>query len=134
MKRLREARQRFLEIDTRFGQLGPRGIFQSLDGAGLLHHRVNGHDNVRSAMSEPPADGRARIRGEAIRRLAKEPAGWRCDWQYIVNSTNRRMLDLSNPFATEESWTQSTEHDGPLGADRLHILSYLETLRRRAER
>ena len=42
------------------------------------------------------------------------------------------MLDLSNPFASDESWSTSTEHDVALPPDRLRVLNYLEHLRRRA--
>jgi len=132
LKKLLNARQRFHEIDTRFGQLGPKGIFQSLDAAGVLNHRINNDENNPTAMSEPPAMGRARIRGQAIRRLAAERAAWRCDWQYIIHSSDGRMLDLSNPFATEETWSSSMEHDPALPPDRLRVLAYLEHLRRRA--
>jgi proteasome accessory factor A len=39
-------REKFFEIDTRFGQLGPKGIFHTLDQAGVLNHRVSGVDNI----------------------------------------------------------------------------------------
>ena len=64
LQKLLNARQRFFEIDTRFGQLGPKGIFQSLDAAGVLNHRINNDESNSTAMSEPPATGRARIRGQ----------------------------------------------------------------------
>jgi hypothetical protein len=65
-----DSRQKFFEIDTRFGQLGAKGIFETLDRAGVLNHHVEGVDNIDQAMTEPPVNGRARIRGEVIRRLA----------------------------------------------------------------
>lgn len=95
--------QRFFEIDTRFGQVGPKGIFDQLDGAGVLNHRVSGVDNIEQAVTEPPATGRARIRGQAIQRLAGAGDS-RCDWQSIVNFQERQILDLSDPFCREESW------------------------------
>ena len=59
-------RTRLFEIDTRFGQLGLKGIFETLDAAGVLNHRVNGVDNIEHAMIEPPASGRANVsRGQA---------------------------------------------------------------------
>ena len=132
LKQLLDARQRLFEIDTRFGQLGSKGIFQSLDSAGVLNHRVGSVDNVVGALSEPPSAGRAHIRGEAIRRLAAERGSWRCDWQCIIHSTDGRMLDLSNPFATEESWNKCTELEADPHGERLRFLRYLETRRRRA--
>ncbi|MGD0786796.1 MAG: proteasome accessory factor PafA2 family protein [Terracidiphilus sp.] len=97
------SRQKFFEIDTRFGQLGVKGIFETLDRAGVLNHRVAGVDAIDRAMTEPPASGRARIRGEVVRRLASS-ANVRCDWESVVNFGDGQILDLSDPFAGEESW------------------------------
>ncbi|MGA9567718.1 MAG: proteasome accessory factor PafA2 family protein [Candidatus Korobacteraceae bacterium] len=132
LKQLLDARRRFFEIDTRFGQLGPKGIFHSLDSAGVLRHRVNGIDNAECARSEPPFAGRARVRGQAVRRLSSEPGAWRCDWQYIVNSTDGRMLDLSNPFASEEAWSKCSEVEADTHRNRFRLLSYLDSVTRRA--
>jgi hypothetical protein len=92
------------EIDTRFGQLGDKGIFQSLDRAGLLTHHMPGVDNIEHAIHNPPAIGRARIRGEAVRRLAGQNGRAQCDWQFVWDKHLSRVLDLSDPFATEERW------------------------------
>jgi hypothetical protein len=70
LKTVLDGRQKLFEIDTRFGQLGPKGIFEALDAAGVLNHRVSGVDNIEQAVIEPPATGRARIRGRVIQRLA----------------------------------------------------------------
>ena len=103
VRTLLNSREKFFEIDTRFGQLGPKGIFEMLDRGGVLNHRVSGVDRVEQAMTEPPASGRARVRGEVIRRLAGG-GGARCDWQSVVNHGQGLVLDLSDPFASEESW------------------------------
>jgi hypothetical protein len=102
-KPLLRSRQKFYEIDTRFGQLGPQGIFEALDLAGVLNHRVSGVDNIEHAMAEPPATGRAGVRGQVIRRLAGAGKA-QCDWQRIVNFQEKQMLDLSDPFTHKESW------------------------------
>lgn len=47
-------RPEFLEINVRFGQLGPRGVFTMLDDADILDHRVIGVDNIEHAMLNPP--------------------------------------------------------------------------------
>jgi hypothetical protein len=96
-------RLKFLEIDTRFGQLGPKGIFETLDLADALNHRVSGVDNIEQAMTEPPPSGRARIRGQVIQRLAGAGHA-QCDWQSIVDRQQAQVLDLSDPFTSEESW------------------------------
>jgi len=68
---LMSSREKFFEIDTRFGQLGPKGIFHTLDQAGVLNHRVGGADNIEQAVMEPPTGSRARIRGEVIKRAGR---------------------------------------------------------------
>ena len=96
-------RQKFFEIDTRFGQLGPKGIFETLDLADALNHRVSGVDNIEQAMTEPPPSGRARIRGTG-HSAPRRPGNAQCDWQSIVDRQQAQVLDLSDPFTSEESW------------------------------
>ena len=98
-------RAEFLEIDMRFGQLGPRGVFTMLDNAGILDHRVSGIDNIEHAMLNPPSTGRARLRGAVVKRVAGDKEGdWYCDWQRIFSQKHGRLLDLSDPFAQAETW------------------------------
>jgi hypothetical protein len=104
LKTVLGCRQKFFEIDTRFGQLSPKGIFEMLDQAGVLNHRVSGVDNIEHAMAEPPAVGRAHIRGKVIQRLSTDHDA-RCDWQSIIDFSDGRALNLSDPFAREESWS-----------------------------
>jgi hypothetical protein len=108
LRQILDARQRFCEIDTRFGQLGARGIFQSLNAAGVLQHHVPGVDNIEHAVANPPTLGRARIRGQVIQRLAGSGQS-RCDWQQIVNVA--RGQNLSDPFASEEAWRPTQRDD-----------------------
>jgi hypothetical protein len=96
-------RQELFEIDLKFGRLGPQGLFTALDAAGVLSHSVPGVDNIEHAMLHPPAEGRAHLRGETIRRLA----GTRkvmCDWQRLWDGSENRALDLSDPFEGTERW------------------------------
>jgi proteasome accessory factor A len=104
LRTLLACRQKFFEIDTRFGQLGPHGIFQTLDQAGVLSHRVSDADNIELAVTQPPATGRAHLRGEVIQRLARA-GNARCDWQCVMDYGKGRVLDLSDPFASRESWS-----------------------------
>ena len=127
----------FFEIDTRFTQVGDKGIFRTLDAAGVLDHQVAGVDNIEHAMANPPAIGRGRIRGEVIRRLARSNGSCRADWQRIVNGTEGRILDLSDPFIAEERWrdmpapTPAAEvPPEPLLWDRAGLLRDLEGFRR----
>ena len=100
-------RGEFLQIDTRFAQLGPKGIFHMLDASGVLRHRIAGVDNIPHAVENPPASGRARLRGEAIRRFAAEREQWACHWEEVVHRRDGRWLDLTDPFAEQERWQEA---------------------------
>ena len=54
LERFLSLRDEFYQIDTRFGQIGPRGIFTALDRRGVLDHKVAAVDGVEAAMREPP--------------------------------------------------------------------------------
>lgn len=102
-KFLRLRRQLF-EIDTRFGQLGERGIFADLSRKGVLTHELPGIGDIAKAVREPPSIGRARVRGKFIRRAANEADRYECDWQGVWDKQGRRVLDLSDPFTAQEIW------------------------------
>jgi proteasome accessory factor A len=105
LRRVVALRAEFLQIDMRFGQLGPQGVFTVLDEAGILNHRVSGIDNIEHAMLNPPSTGRAKLRGAVVRRVAGDKEGnWYCDWQRIFSRKYGRLCDLSDPFAPAESW------------------------------
>jgi proteasome accessory factor A len=106
-------RDEFYQIDTRFGQIGPRGIFSELDRRGVLDHRVSGVDGVEAAMREPPAEGRAKLRGDAVRSLSGKRSA-RCTWQ-TVTAADGRTLDLSDPFANAEVWKGPSEPPSETG-------------------
>ncbi len=114
-------RAELFELDTRFGQLGPRGTFASLDEAGVLDHRVPTISAAESlaALNTPPATTRAALRGHAIKELRQRNPGEtaptdlggrngsrgpRASWTGVWDLDDRRMIDLSNPFAQEAQW------------------------------
>ncbi len=107
-------RDELYQIDTRFGQIGPRGIFTELDRRGVLDHKVAAIDQVEVAMDEPPALGRARLRGEAIRRLSGQGQAV-CGWMSVTGPDGRK-LDLSDPFAAVEVWSGPTAPPDDEGA------------------
>jgi hypothetical protein len=91
-------------MDTRFGLLAEDGIFAALDRAGTLTHHVPGVDNIEHAMAHPPAIGRARLRGQCVQRFADQAQRFVCGWRGVRDREKNLILDLSNPFATEENW------------------------------
>lgn len=107
---LRRRHNQMFEIDVRFGQVGGAGLFDALDRGGVLDHRVVEDGEIVRAMTNPPEGSRARLRGEVVRRLTGTH-GAQCDWQRIVDGRERRLLDLSNPFASEEWWREITVTD-----------------------
>ncbi len=98
-------RNELFEIDTRFGQLGETGIFAQMDRAGALAHHFPGVDNIEHAMTHPPSLGRARLRGECVKRFFTN-GNYRCvcDWQGIWDHQSGRALGLSDPWETQERW------------------------------
>lgn len=100
-------RQQLFEIDTRFGQLGPEGVFAALDKQGVLDHHLAGVDQIESAIMNPPASGRARVRGEFIKKVRGESARYYCDWLGVIDASRSRQLDLSDPFAVAEQWQET---------------------------
>ena len=108
------ARNEVLELDAKFGALDETGIFNALDAAGVLQHRVEGLD-VGDAVTQPPQDTRARVRGNVVRRLSEEGAPYGAEWVSVYDGKRSRVLDLSNPFETEERWRERTSGDQPSG-------------------
>jgi hypothetical protein len=99
-----DLKKELCEIDTRFSQLGDRGIFQALDRAAVLEHDGPGVGNLDGALETPPASGRARLRGEAIRTLARRRQTSAADWHGVWDRRRKRMLDLRDPFAGRAEW------------------------------
>ena len=102
-------RSELFEIDTRFGELGDGGVFTALDRSGALAHHVPGVGRVQEAVTQPPAEGRAALRGAVIARMDRT-GPYVCDWPWLWDRKARRALDLSDPFEVEERWKEvSTE-------------------------
>ena len=107
-------RRELFEVDTRFGELGECGVFAALDASGELAHHVPGVDRVEEAVTKPPGEGRAALRGAVIGRPdGKGP--YVCDWPWIWDWRARRVLDLSDPFETTERWRDVTGNGAPSG-------------------
>lgn len=130
LENLSSLRRELCEIDTRFGQLGDHGIFRKLERAGLLAQHVPGVDNLEEAIANPPAVGRARLRGEAIGRLAAGKTPCRCDWQSVWDYSHKRVLDLADPFATKEQWRNLPARGEAADASLPRVLEVESCLRR----
>ncbi len=102
-------RAQLLELDMRFSQLGEEGLFRALEQSGRLDHGVPGVDNIEHAMVNPPAQGRARLRGQCVQRFHHQHGRYGCDWQGVWDIDNRRMLDLSDPLADREHWKSMSD-------------------------
>ena len=131
-----QLRPALFEADTRFGQIGESGIFASLDRQGVLDHAVPDvdNDNIEHAMANPPAVGRAKIRGRVVRERSGGDGRYVCTWMKIVDLEHKRVLDLSDPFASEETWREAD--DQTVGVDLasldLRMMEVLMSRRRRA--
>ncbi|MGD0388433.1 MAG: proteasome accessory factor PafA2 family protein [Tepidisphaeraceae bacterium] len=103
-------RSELFALDFKFGRLGDKGIFNCLDRAGVLDHRLAGIDDAQidHAAANPPPLGRAKLRGEAIRRLHKKAARDASNWMSVYDSTRGMVLNLSDPFAAEELWSRKS--------------------------
>lgn len=120
-------RQELFEIDMRFGQLGENGLFEGLNRKGLLSHRLVRGCDVRASMRNPPSVGRARLRGEFVRRFARRRGLFSCDWIGAWDMQGVRTLDLSDPFETEERWVDGLSGEAK-GLQNLESMAPLDRL------
>jgi hypothetical protein len=127
LERYLQARQELLEIDVRFGELSDDGVFVLLDLAGALDHHIDGVDHIADAIAQPPAVGRARLRGQAIRRLAGAADRDRhsASWEAVYDGSSDRVLDLGDPFETGERWTARQTIGPAPDADAFDVPAFL---------
>lgn len=100
-----EAQEELFALDIQWGAV-EEGPFQDLDRSGALHHRVDGIEPVEPALTIPPSDTRARVRGELVSRWGRKRRRERleCDWDGIVDLRQRRRVDLPDPLQTNWQW------------------------------
>jgi hypothetical protein len=111
-------RDELCEIDTRYGQLNDDGIFNRLDAAGVLTHHVDGVDRIAEAVANPPDVPRARRRSALVLELSGHKMRYSCDWSYVKDHNEHRIIDLTDPFA-EPTWTPAApDAFDPLSAAR----------------
>jgi tetratricopeptide (TPR) repeat protein len=97
------------EIDTRFGELGPAGLFRRLDQAGALDHRLPELGSVDDAITSPPPGGRAEVRGRAIQELGTEEDRdrYKCKWELILDQEEGRIFDMADPYGRDAEWRRA---------------------------
>ncbi len=91
------------EADMRFGQISERSIFESMDIAGMLRHRMVSEQSIRDAMTTPPSGSRAVVRGRMVRQYAGNRNMFG-GWTGIIDQSGNRKYDLSDPLALSGSW------------------------------
>jgi proteasome accessory factor A len=74
-----------LMVDSKFGILGPGGVFSSLKNAGALDCRLPGGLDVASVLMAPPKWTRAEARGRAIRECYQAGGAYNvtADWEHV---------------------------------------------------
>jgi proteasome accessory factor A len=97
LERLRFA-VRLQALDMHYHELG--GLYDRLREARRMEHVVITSADVERATREPPAGGRAALRGGWIRSHAEERE-WAGDWQYLWHPPTRRCVDMRDPFSGE---------------------------------
>ncbi len=91
-------RDQLCELDLRYGQLYPRGIFLDLEAAGGIRGGILEPGQIEKAIDRAPLEGRARVRGDWVRRLATSNGKYYCSWTRIAG--NSKYIDLGDPFVT----------------------------------
>jgi proteasome accessory factor A len=115
LQTLLRLRPQLLELDVRFGDIGSGGLFNALDRAGVLDHRVDGIDNIDGAMVEPPQGTRATLRGHVVQRLSEAGTRYRAEWTRVTDIDNKLILDLGDPFQNVERWTDYASAGAEIG-------------------
>lgn len=105
----RHLRNRLFEFDTRFGEVGKNGLFRMLDADRVLQHRLLKARPVSEVINNPPRYGRPALRGYWIRRLRRSKRRYHCSWEII--ESDRRYLDLSDPFVSRTRWKSRPPQD-----------------------
>ncbi len=93
---------RLKSLDLEYHNLHPdRGLFMALEMEGKIH-RLTTDDQIKEAMTTPPANTRAAIRGLCVERFGDQIH--RIQWERVVfqNGLFKKELDLNNLFDPQE--------------------------------
>jgi hypothetical protein len=101
-------RDELIETDLKFGALQPAGIFEQMDKAGLIEHKIEGVSDPLD-FNRFPTSGRAGARAEQIVRLNGKTGAW-CDWDVLCDNTGK-TLSLPDPESTTGNWEGQCPRD-----------------------
>ena len=87
--------QQVIATDIAYHAVGEGNLFDELDDAGLLEHRLLSDEDIQLAVTNPPSDTRAALRGEMIRRT-----GGRCQVYWTFVESDGMRVELANPLQT----------------------------------
>jgi proteasome accessory factor A len=117
---------RLQALELKYHELG--GLYDQLAAAGKAQAVVVTPEMIEHATWEPPAGGRAAIRGECVKSL-RDP-GWLCDWRYVYHNVTGQLYDLRDPWETQKKVVAREQFDaGDL--PETELMDLLERLRRR---
>jgi len=93
------------EFDTKFGRVGPQGIFQILDAQGCLQHRIDSQ-----TIPHETVETRAKLRGREIEDAYRNrQQGISADWSFLHDAATCRQMDLLDPFESCAVWHPADE-------------------------
>jgi proteasome accessory factor A len=114
---------RLLMLDLQYHNIRrDKGLYYLLERNGLVDRILN-DEEIEEARSTPPADTRARLRGEFIRLAREKRLQYDIDWSYIrLNNFLNIKIVLDDPFETENAeFTELMERIKRSSARDLHL-------------
>ena len=79
-----------------------RGLFYKLQSHGLVE-RVCSDNDIETALTEPPQNTRARLRGEFIRAAKEKKRDYTVDWVHLkLNDQAQRTVLCKDPFRSRD--------------------------------
>ena len=93
---------RLVALDLEYHNLNPdRGLYHALEASGRIQ-RLTAEQDVKKAISQPPQDTRAAIRGLCLDRFHDQIASIQWEKVTFKNGFFRHELDLKNLFDPDE--------------------------------
>ncbi|WP_423734755.1 proteasome accessory factor PafA2 family protein [Bifidobacterium simiarum] len=91
---------RLRQIDMDYHDIVNGTVYERLVRAGMMQTMID-EAGVRHAVEHAPANTRAALRGEFVRRVLEGDYQWSCDWTHVaVTSPVRLEAELLDPFSS----------------------------------